>query len=101
MPAAAAAKQTSEAGRKQNKSGKRSASTAFSTANFPLGFSTGQLPVELPADVRAKIPNIGSMRDLQTAEIKNGRAAMMAITGFAVQEFVWGKPVVALTPWFF
>jgi len=54
--------------------------------NFdPLGFASG----------------IGSERTLQTAEIKHGRAAMMAITGFAVQEFFWGTPVVQQTPFFF
>jgi|TARA_B110000196_G_C20539392_1_gene383698 light-harvesting complex II chlorophyll a/b binding protein 4 len=30
-----------------------------------------------------------------------GRAAMMGITGFAVQECVWGTPVVDQTPFFF
>ena len=38
---------------------------------------------------------------MQTAEIKNGRLAMMAITGYAVQEFLWGNPVVEQTPFFF
>ena len=40
-------------------------------------------------------------KDMQLAEIKHGRAAMMAITGFAVQEFLWGSPVIEQTPWFF
>ena len=44
---------------------------------------------------------IGAMRTLQTAEVKHGRAAMMGITGFAVQEFFWGTPVVEQTPFFF
>ena len=35
------------------------------------------------------------------AERNNGRAAMMGITGFAVQEFFWGTPVVQQTPFFF
>ena len=35
------------------------------------------------------------------SEIKHGRLAMLAITGFAVQEFVWGEAVVDQTPWFF
>ena len=39
--------------------------------------------------------------ELRLAEIKNGRVAMMAITGFAVQEFMWGSPVVQQTPFFF
>ena len=52
----------------------------------PLGFASGLS---------------GATRTLQTAEIKHGRAAMMAITGFAVQEFFLGTPVVEQTPFFF
>jgi len=44
---------------------------------------------------------VGDMEKLKLAELKNGRAAMMAITGFAVSEFFWGKPVTELTPIFF
>ena len=51
----------------------------------PLGFASG----------------IGSIGTLKLMEIKHGRAAMMAITGFAVQEFLTGKPVVEQTPFFF
>uniref|UniRef100_A0A7S2IN08 Chlorophyll a-b binding protein, chloroplastic n=1 Tax=Haptolina brevifila TaxID=156173 RepID=A0A7S2IN08_9EUKA len=40
-------------------------------------------------------------REMETAEIKNGRLAMLAITGFALQEFVYGTPVVDQTPIFF
>ena len=43
----------------------------------------------------------GDAEALRLAEIKNGRAAMMAITGFAVQEFLWGSPVIQQTPFFF
>lgn len=32
--------------------------------------------------------------ELRVSELKNGRLAMMAITGYAVQEFIWGTPVV-------
>lgn len=39
--------------------------------------------------------------DLQTKEIKNGRLAQMAILGFAVQEALYGKPIVEQTPFFF
>ena len=39
--------------------------------------------------------------DMATAEIKNGRLAMLAITGMAVQEFIYGTPVIQQTPWFF
>jgi hypothetical protein len=40
-------------------------------------------------------------REMETAEIKNGRLAMLAITGYAFQEFFWGTPVVDQTPVFF
>lgn len=40
-------------------------------------------------------------REMETAEIKNGRLAMLAITGFAIQEFSYGTPVVDQTPLFF
>jgi len=66
----------------------------------PLGFSTGQGPIPFDA-LPFEVPNVGDMTALKEAEIKNGRAAMMAITGFAVQEFIWGTPVVAQTPLFF
>ena len=39
--------------------------------------------------------------EMQLKEIKNGRVAMMAIVGFAVQEALYGVPVVAETPIFF
>jgi len=69
----------------------------------PLGFSSDKplANTPIPADVIAKIPNLGDAEALRLAEIKNGRAAMMAITGFAVQEFVWGNPVIQQTPFFF
>jgi hypothetical protein len=38
---------------------------------------------------------------LQTKELRNGRLAMMAILGFAVQEALYGTPVVNQTPFFF
>ena len=66
----------------------------------PLGFSTGQGPIPFDA-LPFEVPNVGDMTALKEAEIKNGRLAMMAITGFAVQEFIWGTPVVAQTPLFF
>ena len=55
--------------------------------NFdPLGF--------LPADKEGKMA-------MMTKEIKHGRIAMMAILGFAIQEAVYGVPVVQETPFFF
>jgi hypothetical protein len=35
------------------------------------------------------------------AEIKHGRLAMLAVTGFAVQEAIYGTPVIEQTPQFF
>ena len=39
--------------------------------------------------------------DMELAEIKNGRLAMLAITGFAVQEAIYGTPVVQQSYAFF
>merc|ERR1711939_1153170 len=44
-----------------------------------------------PLDLEAQTPE---GLDQRANEIWNGRMAMLAITGFAVQEFVWGIPVV-------
>jgi hypothetical protein len=43
----------------------------------------------------------GSRKTMETAEIKNGRMAMIAITAFAFQEAVTGIPVVQETPYLF
>lgn len=72
----------------------------------PLGLASGKGPMGpsgLPIfdSIPAAVPNVGKPEELRTSEIKHGRAAMMAITGFAVQEFVWGSPVVEQTPFFF
>ena len=40
-------------------------------------------------------------KEMETAEIKNGRLAMLAITGYAFQEAAYGTPVVDQTPIFF
>ena len=40
-------------------------------------------------------------KTMQTAEIKNGRLAMIAITAFAFQEFATGVSVVQETPYLF
>ena len=40
-------------------------------------------------------------KELSANELFNGRLAMLAITGFAAQEFLWGTPVVEQTPFFF
>ena len=48
--------------------------------------------MELLANVKANI---------DTAEITHGRVAMLAITGFALQEAVWHTAVVDQSPIFF
>jgi len=60
----------------------------------PTGYVAGDLGFD-PAGLRSK------RNDMEAAEIKNGRLAMMAITGMAVQEFFYGTPVVEQTPGFF
>ena len=35
-------------------------------------------------------------KEMETLELRNGRLAMLAITGFAVPEFLWHTPVVSL-----
>ena len=40
-------------------------------------------------------------KELQRDELYNGRLAMLAITGFAVQEFLYSTPVIEQTPFFF
>jgi len=62
---------------------------------FPFDAFMG---AETPID---SIPNAKDMDAMKLAEIKNGRAAMIAITGFAVQEFLWGSPIIEQTPFFF
>jgi len=45
--------------------------------------------------------NVKGRFEMQTKEIKHGRVAMMAIVGFAIQEALYGIPVVNETPFFF
>ena len=61
----------------------------------PLGISSGE------GAVPRTFPNVGNGEQLSSAEIKHGRLAMMAVTGYVVQEVLWGNPVVEQTPWFF
>ena len=52
----------------------------------------------LEAKAKADFAMIGDQR---TNELYNGRLAMLAITGFAIQEGLWGSPVISQTPGFF
>lgn len=72
----------------------------------PLGFGgtqrpAGAVPFDGAQGLVDKLPNSGDMDALRLAELKNGRLAMMAITGMSVQEFLYGSPVVDQTPFFF
>ena len=75
----------------------------------PMGLAGPQKPMgafPFEAFMGSKTPIDGvryakDMDALKLAEIKNGRVAMMAITGMAVQETLWGNPVVEQTPFFF
>jgi hypothetical protein len=40
-------------------------------------------------------------KEMMTKELKHGRISMMAILGFAIQEAIYGIPVVQETPFFF
>lgn len=61
----------------------------------PLGYSTGNgLVAKLPKG--PPYPNLGQQRALALSEIKHGRAAMLGITGFSVQEALWRTPVIDL-----
>jgi hypothetical protein len=43
----------------------------------------------------------GGKKAMETAEVKNGRLAMIAITGYAFSEAATGLPVVQQTPFLF
>lgn len=58
----------------------------------------------IPGDLgwRAFYPtNPNQQKEMRLSEIKHGRLAMLAITGFAIQEFVTHVSVIDQTPFFF
>ena len=63
---------------------------------------TDYVPGDLGFDPLGLHNGLGrTKREMQLAEIKNGRLAMMAITGMSVQEFIYGKPIVEQSWGFF
>jgi len=60
----------------------------------PTEYTPGDLGWD-PLELKDKRP------DMDLAEIKHGRLAMLAVAGFAVQEFLYGTSVVSQTPQFF
>ena len=71
--------------------------TIFWGSVKPEGYVPGDYGFD-PLNVY-KIRN--NKKDMQTAEIKNGRLAMIAITAYVFQEFATKLPVVQETPYLF
>jgi hypothetical protein len=61
----------------------------------------GYIPGDLKFDPLNLYKARGDKKTMETAEIKNGRLAMVAITAFAFQEAATGLPVVQETPYLF
>merc|ERR1711935_514161 len=62
----------------------------------------GYIPGDLGFDPFGLYPKTDKDKKwMQTAEIKNGRLAMIAITAFCVHELVGGTAVIDQTPFFF
>ncbi len=69
----------------------------FWGAEKPSGYVAGDLgfdPLKLYGVRKDK-------KSMETAELKNGRLAMLAITAYAFQEFATKLPVVQETPYLF
>lgn len=56
---------------------------------------------KITEQITAEEKILRAKKDMELAEIKHGRLAMLAITAYAAQEFVSGIPVVQQTPFFF
>jgi hypothetical protein len=69
----------------------------FYNSDKPKGYVPGNLGFD-PLNLYAAR---GNKLAMETAEIKNGRLAMIAITAFAFQEFASKLPVVQETPYLF
>lgn len=69
----------------------------FYNADKPAGYVPGNFGFDPLNLYKAR----GNKMIMETAEIKNGRLAMIAITAFAFQEFVTKLPVVQETPYLF
>lgn len=70
----------------------------------PLGLHTLRSAFKLDKIMEQITPEekiLRARKDMELAEIKHGRLAMLAITAYAAQEFVSGIPVVQQTPFFF
>ena len=74
----------------------------FNGTNRATFEAEGYFPGNLGFDPLGLYPkNEDERMSMQTSEIKHGRVAMMAVVGYAVQEFVLKTGVVDETPFFF
>eukprot|EP00597_Dinobryon_sp_UTEXLB2267_P004209 CAMPEP_0170065184 /NCGR_PEP_ID=MMETSP0019_2-20121128/5365_1 /TAXON_ID=98059 /ORGANISM="Dinobryon sp., Strain UTEXLB2267" /LENGTH=240 /DNA_ID=CAMNT_0010271987 /DNA_START=31 /DNA_END=753 /DNA_ORIENTATION=+ len=69
----------------------------FWGADKPVGYVPGTLGFDPLNLYKVR----GNKNIMETAEIKNGRLAMIAITAYVFQEFATGIPVVQQTPFLF
>jgi len=72
-------------------------SSMFWNQEKPDGYVPGNYGFDPLGLYKAK----GNKKVMETAEIKNGRLAMLAITGYAFSEISTGLPVVQETPYLF
>ena len=70
----------------------------FWNSEKPEGYVPGDIGFD-PLGLYDKRNN--DKESMQTAEIKNGRLAMIAITSYVIQELVTQSPVVQQTPYLF
>jgi hypothetical protein len=74
----------------------------FTGTNRATFNAEGYFPGNLAFDPLGLYPeNEDEQKAMQTAEIKHGRVAMIAVVGYAIQEFVFKTGVVDETPFFF
>jgi hypothetical protein len=74
----------------------------FTGTNRATFKAEGYFPGNLAFDPLGLYPeNEDEQKAMQTAEIKHGRVAMIAVVGYAIQEFVFKTGVVDETPFFF
>ena len=87
---------------------------AIELSTFALGFGEAQkkqdaynakLPGELGFDPLGLVRGYGeseqAQKAMRTAELKNGRTAMVAVLLYVIEEVTTGKPVTQLTPFIF
>lgn len=72
----------------------QSTDTVFQTFLSPP--TKEYVPGDLGFDPLGLMDKVPASLDQRTNEVYNGRLAMLAITGFATQEFLWGRPVIDL-----